>query len=52
MIDAGLNGRVAMVTGANQGIGAATAHALAAQGVSVLLTYLRLDPAEHADEAA
>jgi NAD(P)-dependent dehydrogenase (short-subunit alcohol dehydrogenase family) len=43
---------VAWVTGANQGIGAATARALAAQGVAVLLTYLRLDPAEHAGEAA
>jgi 3-oxoacyl-[acyl-carrier protein] reductase len=52
MIDPGLHGRVALVTGANQGIGAATARALAAQGVTVLLTYLRLDPVEHASEAA
>jgi 3-oxoacyl-[acyl-carrier protein] reductase len=52
MIDPGLDGRVALVTGANQGIGAATAHALATQGVAVLLTYLRLDPAEHAGDAA
>ena len=52
MIDPGLHGRVALVTGGNQGIGAATARALAAQGAAVFVTYLRLDPAEHAGEAA
>ena len=44
MIDPGLDGKVAVVTGANHGIGAATAKALAAQGVSVLITYLRHEP--------
>jgi short chain dehydrogenase len=34
---------VAIVTGANHGIGAATAAELAARGVAVLATYLRLD---------
>ena len=37
------SGHVAVVTGANHGIGAATAVALAARGVAVLVTYLRLD---------
>jgi 3-oxoacyl-[acyl-carrier protein] reductase len=42
-----LAARVALVTGANHGIGAATARALAARGAAVLASYLRLeDPAE------
>ncbi|TDC72980.1 SDR family NAD(P)-dependent oxidoreductase [Streptomyces hainanensis] len=38
-----LNGHVAIVTGANHGIGAATAREVAARGAAVLVSYLRLD---------
>jgi len=41
MIDPGLEGKVAIVTGANHGIGAATARALASQGARVFVTYYR-----------
>ena len=41
-----LNGHVAIVTGANHGIGAATAKALAGCGASVLLSYLRISDPE------
>ena len=37
-----LEGRVAVVTGANHGIGAAIARALAGRGADVVVTYLRV----------
>jgi 3-oxoacyl-[acyl-carrier protein] reductase len=36
------SGHVAIVTGANHGIGAATASALAGQGIAVMITFLRV----------
>ncbi len=42
MIDTGLSGKVALVTGANHGIGAATAKAFATQGARVFIHYLRV----------
>ncbi len=43
MIDTGLKNKVVVVTGANHGIGAATARAFAEQGAAVFVHYLRLE---------
>jgi len=44
MIDTGLKDKVVIVTGANHGIGAATAVAFAREGAKVFLNYLRQPP--------
>ncbi|MFC2070727.1 SDR family NAD(P)-dependent oxidoreductase [Chloroflexota bacterium] len=50
MIDTKLENKVAIVTGANHGIGAATAKALAAQGAKVFITYYFSDCPYSEDE--
>jgi 3-oxoacyl-[acyl-carrier protein] reductase len=52
MVETGLEGKVAVVTGANHGVGAATARALAAQKAAVFVTYLRLPKDAGVSEAA
>ncbi len=42
MIETGLKGKIVLVTGANHGIGAATALAFAKEGVKVFITYFRI----------
>lgn len=44
MIDSGLKGKVVIVTGANHGIGAATALAFTEEGAKVFINYLRQSP--------
>jgi 3-oxoacyl-[acyl-carrier protein] reductase len=44
MIDTGLKDKVVIVTGANHGIGAATAFAFAKEGAKVFINYLRQSP--------
>ena len=44
MVQTGLQDKVAIITGANHGIGAATAKALAAEGVAVRINSLRMPP--------
>lgn len=47
MIDTKLKDKVIIVTGANHGIGAATATAFAREGAKVFMNYLRLSPSEY-----
>lgn len=47
-LEAQLHSRVAIITGANHGIGAATAKVLAANGARVLISYLRVQDAPDA----
>lgn len=44
MVQTGLQQKVVLITGANHGIGAATAKAFAAEGAAVLINYLRMPP--------
>ena len=48
-IEAGLTGKVVLITGANHGIGAATARAFASQGARAAITYYR-EPPRYSEE--
>lgn len=52
MINTGLNEKVVIVTGANHGIGAATAIAFAREGARILVTYLRQSPELYGENQA